>query len=314
MKRTIALSVVSLLSAGWLAAQDAAASAAPASGDFYSDLFVRFIVIGAAVAMLVAILVLYRLLMTVIRIEQIKIYKEHGMDAFLEAASQPRESWLMRQYKAWTQAVPVEQEADVLLHHDYDGIHELDNKLPPWWVALFYVTILFAGAYLVYYHFTDIGPSSLDEYNTEVAQAEEQVAEYLAKQANLIDESNVTALTDEKSLEAGKAIFLANCAACHGQNGEGGVGPNMTDHYWLHGGKITDIFKTIKYGVPEKGMISWQSQLRPADMHQVASYLLTLQGTNPPNPKEPQGELYEPEAAAPESQPASSAEGDGTAL
>ena len=290
MKRYIALFTM-LLSGGLLTAQEAVA---PASDAFYNDLFVRMILIGAAVVMLVAILVLYRLLMTVIKVEQIKIYKEQGLDAYLEAVAKPKESWIMRQYKAWTAAVPVEREADVLLLHDYDGIHELDNKLPPWWVAMFYITIAFAGVYLVYYHFTDMGPSSLQKYETEVAVAEEQVANYLAKQANLIDESNVTLLTDEAALEAGKAIFVGQCAACHGQLGEGGVGPNMTDNYWLHGNTINDVFKTIKYGVPEKGMISWQAQLRPVEMHQVASYILTLQGTNPPNPKAPQGDLIEP--------------------
>ena len=213
MKRYIALFTM-LLSGGLLTAQEAVA---PASDAFYNDLFVRMILIGAAVVMLVAILVLYRLLMTVIKVEQIKIYKEQGLDAYLEAVAKPKESWIMRQYKAWTAAVPVEREADVLLLHDYDGIHELDNKLPPWWVAMFYITIAFAGVYLVYYHFTDMGPSSLQEYETEVAVAEEQVANYLAKQANLIDESNVTLLTDEAALEAGKAIFVGQCAACHGQ-------------------------------------------------------------------------------------------------
>lgn len=291
MKRYIAL-VTLMLTGGFLMAQDT--SAAPASNDFFSDLFVKMIVISAAVVMMVAILVLYRLLMTVIKVEQIKIYKEQGMDAYLEASKKPKQSWVTRLYKSWTAAVPLEKEADVLLLHDYDGIYELDNKLPPWWVAMFYLSIVFAGVYLFYYHVSDMGMSQLEEYEAEMAQGEEQVAEFLAKQANLIDESNVELLTDEKSLAAGKAIFDANCVACHGQFGEGTVGPNMTDNYWIHGGSITDVFKTIKYGVPEKGMISWQTQLRPADMHAVGSYILTLQGTNPPNPKAAEGDLYEP--------------------
>ncbi len=291
MKRYIAL-VTLMLTGGFLMAQDAAASAG--SNDFFSDLFVKMIVIAAIAVMLVAILVLYRLLMTVIKVEQIKIYKEQGMDAYLKVAKKPKESWMTRLYKSWTAAVPLEKEADVLLLHEYDGIHELDNKLPPWWVAMFYLSIIFAGVYLFYYHVSDMGMNQIEEYEAEVALAEEQVAEFLSKQANLIDESNVELLTDEKALAAGKAIFDANCVACHGQFGEGTVGPNMTDNYWIHGGSITDVFKTIKYGVPEKGMIAWQAQLRPADMHAVASYILTLQGTDPPNPKAPEGELYEP--------------------
>jgi cytochrome c oxidase cbb3-type subunit 3 len=270
--------------------------AAASSTDFFADLFVRMIVTATGVVLLAAILVLYRLLMVVIRREQQRVYGEHGMLAETEPVEE-QESWFSREYNRWTQAVPVEQEADVLLHHDFDGIRELDNKLPPWWVALFYVTIAFAGVYMVYYHFTDMGPSSHDEYMAEVKAGEAQAEAYLASQANAIDESNVTLLEDEASLASGKTIYLNNCAACHGQQGEGGVGPNMADDYYIHGGAVADLFKVIKYGVPEKGMISWKSQLRPKDMQQVASYMLTLRGTNPPNPKEPQGELYQPEAA-----------------
>lgn len=273
------------------------AQAAAPSTDFFADLFVRMIMAVTGVVLLAAILVLYRLLMAVIRREQKRVYGEHGLLVETELEEET-ESWFSREYKRWTQAVPVEQEADVLLHHDFDGIRELDNKLPPWWVALFYVTIAFAGAYMVYYHFTDMGPSSHDEYMAEVKAGEAQAEAYLASQSNAIDESNVTYLEDEASLAAGKTIFLNNCAACHGQQGEGGVGPNMTDDYYIHGGAVADLFKVIKYGVPEKGMISWKSQLRPKDMQQVASYMLTLRGTTPPNPKEPQGELYQPEGEA----------------
>jgi cytochrome c oxidase cbb3-type subunit III len=104
-----------------------------------------------------------------------------------------------------------------------------------------------------------------------------------------VNENTVAALTDQQNLGVGKVIFLEKCAVCHGQKGEGGVGPNMTDDYWLHGGAIKNIFTTIKYGVPDKGMISWKEQLRPSEIQAVASYLLTLKGTNPPNPKAPQG-------------------------
>ena len=303
MKRLFASFTLLFLSR-WLLAQEAAAET---NLNFFSDLFVQIIVISAAVVMLVAILVLYRLLMAVIKVEQIKIYKEHGLDAYLEKTEEEsKESIFSRLYKSWTGAVPVEHEADVMLDHGFDGIRELDNKLPPWWVAMFYITIAFAVVYLGYYHLSDYGPSSYEEYVAEVEQAEEEVEAYLAKQANLIDESNVTMLEDPAALEAGKTLYLAQCATCHGQLGEGGVGPNMTDNYWIHGGDIKDVFKTIKYGVPEKGMISWKSQIRPAEMHQVASYILTLVGTNPPNPKEPQGDLYEPSTEE-------STEGEGTA-
>jgi cytochrome c oxidase cbb3-type subunit 3 len=119
--------------------------------------------------------------------------------------------------------------------------------------------------------------------------------EYRKKAANLIDENNATLLTDGESLASGKSIFMDNCSACHGRAGEGGVGPNLTDAYWLHKGGIKDVFKTIKYGWPEKGMKSWQQDLGAKQIHEVASYIKSLYGTNPPNAKEKQGDLYSDE-------------------
>ena len=131
----------------------------------------------------------------------------------------------------------------------------------------------------------------------EMEKAQAAVDIYLSKQANLVDEKSVVALDDVAALEAGQTIYIEKCAACHGQLGEGGVGPNLTDPYWIHGGGVKEIFATIKYGVPEKGMISWKEQMNPSQMQKVSSFILTLQGTNPPNGKEPQGELWsEPQA------------------
>ena len=124
----------------------------------------------------------------------------------------------------------------------------------------------------------------------QVATAEKE--EYLKKVAAKINENTVTTVSDKAQLTEAKAMFQQKCAACHGQNGEGGVGPNLTDEYWLHGGGIHNVFKTIKYGVPEKGMISWQNQMTPIDMQKVASYILTIKGTNPANAKAPQGDKY----------------------
>jgi cytochrome c oxidase cbb3-type subunit 3 len=144
-----------------------------------------------------------------------------------------------------------------------------------------------------------MAPLSGQEYLDEMAQAEKDKTEYMKKAAFTIDENNVTLAESAEDLAEGKGIFKQYCAACHGQLGEGKVGPNFTDKFWLHGGSINDLFKTIKYGVPEKGMISWQSQLNPRQMREVASYILTLQGTNPPNQKEAQGVEYIPAGAAP---------------
>lgn len=205
--------------------------------------------------------------------------------------------WTRLRKKYWEDPVPVEQEGEITLDHNYDGIRELDNQLPPWWVNMFILTILYAVVYMFYYHWGGNGPSQKDEYDTEMAAAKKQMAAALAGKANSVDESTVTALTGD-AVNEGELIFKSNCAACHGQKGEGGVGPNFADEYWIHGGGIKNVFKTIKYGVPEKGMISWQAQLKPADMQKVASYILTLKGTNPPNAKAPQGTVWTEEGAA----------------
>ncbi|MCB9190932.1 MAG: c-type cytochrome [Flavobacteriales bacterium] len=206
-------------------------------------------------------------------------------------------------------AVPLEQEGDILMDHEYDGIRELDNKLPPWWLYMFYFTIVFGVVYIGYYQFSN-GHSQLDEYKAEMALAEEQKAAFLASSANNVDESTVELLTDATSIANGKDKFQTLCIACHAATGGStqnplGVGPNLTDQYWLHGGGIQNVFKTIKYGVPAKGMISWEAQLTPRQIQEVASYVLSLQGTNPENAKEPQGEIWT-EDAAPAAAPADS--------
>jgi cytochrome c oxidase cbb3-type subunit 3 len=194
--------------------------------------------------------------------------------------------------------VAVEDEKDILLHHDYDGIRELDNHLPPWWVNMFYLTVIFAVGYMLVYHVWNKAPLQAEEYEQEMAKAKIEVAAYQEKQGNSIDETSVKLLLQDASAIAnGKAIFDANCMACHGLSGEGTVGPNLTDDFWLHGGSINDVFKTIKYGVPEKGMISWQSTIKPKDMEDVSNYILSLQGTKPANAKAPEGEKYVADSA-----------------
>ena len=185
---------------------------------------------------------------------------------------------------------PLAAEKEVELDHDYDGIKELNNPIPPWFNVLFYGTVVFAIIYLFAYHVFDIAPLQGKEYENQVAVAEKQKNDFLKKAGNLVDENSVKAVTDQKLLTAGAELFTSKCAACHGQKGEGTVGPNLTDEYWLHGGTINDVFKTIKYGVPAKGMIAWQSTLNPIEMQNVASYIISLQGTNPAGGKEPQGE------------------------
>ncbi|HEX6428791.1 MAG TPA: cbb3-type cytochrome c oxidase N-terminal domain-containing protein [Niastella sp.] len=193
---------------------------------------------------------------------------------------------------------PVEQEAEIDLQHENDGIRELDNRLPPWWLYSFYVSIIFAGIYLWKYHVSHTAPLSGEEYTIAMQQAEVLKAQYLKKAANNVDENTVTLLTGAADIANGQKVFTQNCAACHGRAGEGTVGPNLTDDYWLHGGSVKDIFKTVKYGWPEKGMRSWKEDLSPVQIAQVTSYIRSLHGSNPSNAKEKQGELYNEEISS----------------
>ncbi|QHS55288.1 c-type cytochrome [Mucilaginibacter sp. 14171R-50] len=191
---------------------------------------------------------------------------------------------------------PMSEEKSLLIAHEYDGIQELNNPTPAWFMWLFYVTIVFAFCYMLIYHVFGVGQLQYDEYKNEVAQAEVAKKIYLSKAANRVDESTVKLVHDPAVLASGKAIFKQTCAPCHGDDGQGNVGPNLTDDYWLHGGKINDIFKTIKYGVSAKGMPSWEKQLSPKQIADVANYIKSLKGSNPANPKAPQGEKEADEA------------------
>jgi cytochrome c oxidase cbb3-type subunit 3 len=202
-----------------------------------------------------------------------------------------RQWWSNLDKKIFTKAVPVQQEADVLLDHDYDGIKELDNALPPWWKWGFYITLVIGVFYLLRFHVWKTGPTPEQEYNSEMVAAAKQMEAYRKKSNDLVDETTVT-MADATGIAAGKQLFQQNCIACHGSAGEGGVGPNLTDNYWLQGGRINDVFKTIKYGYPDKGMQSWEKMFSPSQIRNLASFVKTLHGTNPPNPKAPQGDLY----------------------
>lgn len=281
----------------------AAPANAPAAGGQFFDNMALWLIIGATIGVALAtffIMVRVFSLMTVL--QQKYIYKSKGLEYMLDQpAEAATETWWDRFMRKIQDKVPLEKEKDIMLEHGHDGIRELDNNLPPWWVAMFYATIIFAVIYLFYYHVGGYGLNEIGEYKKEMADAQKSVNAYLATQAENVDENNVTALTTQADLDAGATIFKTTCVACHGQKGEGNVGPNFTDDYWIHGGGIKNIFKTIKYGVPEKGMISWKEQLKATEIQKVASYILTLHGTNPPNPKAPQGTIWTETAAAPAS-------------
>ena len=200
--------------------------------------------------------------------------------------------WTTMNRQFFTKAVPVEREDDILLDHDYDGIKELDNALPPWWKYGFYFTIAVAALYILRYHVWKTGLDPRQEYDQEMKVAAAQIDEYRKKAGDMVDEKTVT-MADAAGIAEGDKIFHSNCFACHGAHGEGGIGPNLTDNYWLHGGTINDIFKTIKYGWPDKGMQSWQKAYSPSQIKDLASYVKSLAGTSPPNAKAPQGDLFQ---------------------
>jgi cytochrome c oxidase cbb3-type subunit 3 len=184
------------------------------------------------------------------------------------------------------------EQKDMIMDHEYDGIREMSYGMPPWLTTFFLVTIGFGVIYFINMYVLEIVPHQEDEYKAEMALAEEQAIERNKKLANSIDENTVKLTTSQEVLAEGKEIYTANCRACHGAEGQGGVGPNLTDRYWKHGGSIQDVFKIVKYGVPDKGMISWSNKLNPAKISAVSNYILTFQGTNPPNQKGPEGEEY----------------------
>lgn len=203
--------------------------------------------------------------------------------------------WIKKKYKEMLDSKPLEKEQEIVLDHNYDGIRELDNNLPPWWKYLFYATIVFAGVYLVYYEIFD-GPNQIDELETEIAQAKIDIAKYKENNKDLIDASTVEFLDSPSDLAAGKAIYTDNCVACHKDSGGGGIGPNLTDDYWILGGGIKNIYNTISEGGRAgKGMIAWKTDLKPSEIAQVSSYVMTLHGTNPADGKEAEGEIWKDE-------------------
>lgn len=262
------------------------------------------------VAVLILVIGLY--LVSIIRMILLEDKKQKAMAEGKEFVPEEQKSlWGQLMSKA-SDAVPVEEEESILLDHDYDGIRELDNHLPPWWKWLFYVTIVWSIIYLLAYHVFDTLPLMEEEYDIAMEDARIAREAMMAVSGNNIDENNVEFSDAPEVMANGKLIYDRQCVACHAEEGQGLIGPNFTDNYWIHGGSINDIFRTIKYGVPQKGMISWQTMLSPSDMRDVSSYIMAFVGTtpkNPPPPKAAEGELYVPEqqdqtSEAPEEQPA----------
>ncbi len=181
---------------------------------------------------------------------------------------------------------------DHLLEHSYDGIQEYDNPLPRWWLAIFWATIIFTPLYILFFHF-GAGLLEIDRYDRAMMlAAEQQMAEILAM-GEISENTLVGLMSDASMMNGGKKLFIAKCATCHGMFGEGGIGPNLTDGYWLHGGQLMDVYRTVREGVPTKGMVAWERQLRPAELLAVSAHVGSLLGSDPPNAKAPQGNQVE---------------------
>jgi len=201
-------------------------------------------------------------------------------------------SWISNTYKKLVGAKPIIEEHEIILDHNYDGIKELDNSLPPWWLYGFYGTIIFGAFYLIRYHVFN-GETQYDELETEYAEAKIAIENYKKTAKDLVDINTVELLTDLSDLKAGQAIYEMNCIACHKADGGGSIGPNLTDNNWILGGGIKNVFKTVSEGGRDgKGMIAWKQLLKPAEMAQVSSYVLQFQGTTPVEPKAPEGDVW----------------------
>lgn len=227
-------------------------------------------------------------------LKNIMLYKltdEEKARFLAEEKKAKQNSWFNKTYQKLLGSKPIEKEGEIVLDHNYDGIKELDNNLPPWWLYSFYISIIFAAVYLLRYHVFN-GPTQINELETELADAKLAVEEYKKTAKDLVDINTVTLLTDAADLSAGKAVFDTNCVACHMADGGGGIGPNLTDTHWILGGDIKSVFKTVSEGGRSgKGMIAWKQQLKPVEMAQVSSYVLSLKGTTPANPKAPEGDI-----------------------
>lgn len=250
-------------------------------------LFIAFVVIAVEVVRAATNSLLNKLMT-----EEERLEKER-----LSELSLLETPWVKKVLKRLTRTKEMSEEEGLLLDHDYDGIKELDNDLPPWWVGLFYATAIFAVVYMLRFHVFD-GDNQIEEYEKSMIAAREAVEEYKKNAPDLLTVENVVMLTEASDLKKGQDLFDMKCAVCHRTDGGGSIGPNLTDDYWILGGSIQDIFHTISEGGRAgKGMIPWKSDMNPTDIARVSSYIKTLHGTNPVDPKEAEGDFYTEETA-----------------
>ncbi len=258
--------------------------------------FVKYPIIILVLCIFLFILIAFEILAKATSNITYQLMTEEEKQAFHEKEEQPfrlsEQQWFKHLMQKLTRSEPVENNDLVMLHHNYDGIQELDNRLPPWWLYLFYGGILFGVIYLVRYEMMG-GDDQETELRKEMAQAKIDVAKYMLTAPDQMSEAKVTQLTDAADLAKGKTIFATNCAACHRADGGGQIGPNLTDEHWIFGGSIKNLFHTISNGGRDgKGMVAWNATLKPTEIQQVASYILSLQGTHPKDAKAPDGDVW----------------------
>jgi cytochrome c oxidase cbb3-type subunit 3 len=282
---TAFLVIIFLLTSQHSSAQDASkemATVVPNYGGLSSTTFYLFVtvIVTEIIAILFLVFSIRRMYIELLPQKEMAVAKKTVVKNW----------WGNLDKKIFTKAIPVEREADFLLDHDYDGIQELDNALPPWWKYGFYITIIVAVIYIFNFHVFG-GKTPTEEYTVEMEDAKAQKEIFEASNKDKIDENNVP-MADAAGIAQAKEIFTTKCWPCHGKSGEGGAGPNLTDDYWLHKGSLNDIFQTIKNGYADKGMQSWSKDFTPKEISFLASYIKTLHGTNPPGARPAQGELF----------------------
>lgn len=275
--------------------------------------FIKFPMISLFLFVFLFVLIAIEIMLKAVNrvMYQLMTPEEKAKKEYNDNLALKEKDWYKNLMQKLTKTQPIEKEGDLLMDHDYDGIKELDNNLPPWWVYLFYISIIFGVVYVFRYDVFGADNQEM-ELKKEMAQAKIEVEEYLKTAPDLMDEKTVVLLTDAPSLDAGKEIFTTNCAACHRADGGGQIGPNLTDKNWILGGGIKNLFHTITNGGRDgKGMISWKGTLKPKEIQKVASYILSLQGSNPKDPKAPDGEIWV-DASTPENDVVANKPADST--